>query len=81
MARLWGEWLTLAIRNLADLFNPKRVVLAGSLSELFQFVEGDVRRLAASDAFRPLRIWKSISHRLAKTVPRLAERPGLRPDL
>ena len=32
MARLWGEWLTLAIRNLADLFNPKRVVLAGSLS-------------------------------------------------
>jgi|SRR5271166_1926128 len=42
--RAWGEWLTLAIRNLADLFNPKRVVLAGPLSELFPFVEGDVRR-------------------------------------
>jgi predicted NBD/HSP70 family sugar kinase len=41
---LWGEWLTLAIRNLADLFNPKRVILAGSLSELFRFVEEDVRR-------------------------------------
>jgi hypothetical protein len=33
-----------AIRNLADLFNPKRVILAGSLSELFRFVEDDVRR-------------------------------------
>ena len=41
--RAWGGWLTLAIRNLADLFNPKRVVLAGPLSELFPFVEGDVR--------------------------------------
>ena len=51
MARLWGEWLTLAIRNLADLFNPKRVVLAGSLSELFQFVEGDVRRRLSERCF------------------------------
>ena len=42
--RIWGEWLTLAIRNLADLFNPKRVIVAGSLSELFPFVEEDVRR-------------------------------------
>jgi predicted NBD/HSP70 family sugar kinase len=41
---IWGEWLTLAIRNLADLFNPQRVVLAGSLSELFRFVEEDVQR-------------------------------------
>ena len=44
IVRTWGEWLTLAIRNLADLFNPKRVILAGSLSELFPFVEEDVRR-------------------------------------
>ena len=44
IVRIWGEWLTLAIRNLADLFNPKRVILAGSLSELFRFVEEDVRR-------------------------------------
>jgi predicted NBD/HSP70 family sugar kinase len=42
--RRWGEWLTLAIRNLADLFNPRRVILAGSLSELFPFVEEDVKR-------------------------------------
>ena len=42
--RIWGEWLTVAIRNLADLFNPKRVILAGSLAGLFRFVEGDVRR-------------------------------------
>ena len=42
--RAWGEWLTLAIRNLADLFNPRLVVLAGGLSELFPFVELDVRR-------------------------------------
>ena len=44
IVRIWGEWLTVAIRNLADLFNPKRVILAGSLSELFRFVEEDVRR-------------------------------------
>ena len=44
IVRIWGEWLTVAIRNLADLFNPKRVILAGSLSELFRFVEDDVRR-------------------------------------
>jgi predicted NBD/HSP70 family sugar kinase len=39
----WGEWLTLAIRNLADLFNPNRIILAGSLSELFPFVQEDVK--------------------------------------
>jgi predicted NBD/HSP70 family sugar kinase len=48
---IWGEWLTLAIRNLADLFNPKRVVLAGSLSELFRFVEEDVRRRMGERCF------------------------------
>jgi predicted NBD/HSP70 family sugar kinase len=42
--KAWGEWLTLAIRNLADLFNPRLVVLAGALAELFPFVEEDVRR-------------------------------------
>jgi predicted NBD/HSP70 family sugar kinase len=42
--RAWGGWLTLAIRNVANLFNPKRIVLAGPLSELFPFVEGEVRR-------------------------------------
>ena len=39
----WGEWLTLAIENLADLFNPQLVVLAGPLSELFPFVEDEVK--------------------------------------
>lgn len=42
--KAWGEWLTLTIRNLADLFNPRLVVLAGTLSELFPFVEAEVRR-------------------------------------
>jgi predicted NBD/HSP70 family sugar kinase len=42
--RAWGEWLTLAIRNLADLFNPQLVVLAGPLSELFPFVEDEVKK-------------------------------------
>ena len=41
--RAWGEWLTLAIRNLADLFNPQLVVLVGSLAELFPFVEENVK--------------------------------------
>ena len=40
----WGGWLALAISNLADLFNPKLIVLAGPLSELFPFVEPEVRR-------------------------------------
>jgi predicted NBD/HSP70 family sugar kinase len=41
--RRWGEWLTLAIENLADLFNPQLVVLGGPLSELFPFVEDEVK--------------------------------------
>jgi predicted NBD/HSP70 family sugar kinase len=41
--RAWGGWLTLAIRNLADLFNPQLVVLSGSLAELFPFVEEHVK--------------------------------------
>jgi predicted NBD/HSP70 family sugar kinase len=41
--RAWGEWLTLAISNLADLFNPQLVVLSGSLAELFPFVEEHVK--------------------------------------
>jgi predicted NBD/HSP70 family sugar kinase len=44
VVKVWGEWLTLAIRNLADLFNPKRVILAGPLAELFDYVEEDVRQ-------------------------------------
>ena len=34
----------MAIRNLADLFNPKQIILAGSLSELFPFVDKHVKR-------------------------------------
>jgi predicted NBD/HSP70 family sugar kinase len=41
--RAWGERLTLTISNLADLFNPQLVVLAGRLSELFPFVEDEVK--------------------------------------
>jgi predicted NBD/HSP70 family sugar kinase len=41
--RAWGEWLTLAIRNLADLFNPQLVVLSGPLAELYPFVEENVK--------------------------------------
>jgi predicted NBD/HSP70 family sugar kinase len=47
----WGEWLTLAIGNLADLFNPTRIVLAGTLSALFPFVEEDVKRRLAERHF------------------------------
>jgi predicted NBD/HSP70 family sugar kinase len=49
--KAWGEWLTLAIRNLADLFNPRLVVLAGSLAELFPFVEAEVRHRLAERRF------------------------------
>ena len=41
--KAWKEWLILTIRNLADLFNPQLVVLAGPLAELFPFVEEDVK--------------------------------------
>jgi predicted NBD/HSP70 family sugar kinase len=49
--RAWGKWLTLAIGNLADLFNPKRIVLAGPLSDLFPFVRDDVRQRFAQRHF------------------------------
>lgn len=39
----WAEWLALTISNLADIANPKLVVLAGPLSELYPFVEKRVR--------------------------------------
>src|SRR5258707_3931823 len=38
VVKAWGEWLTLAIRNLADLFNPRLVVLAEGLYVLFPVV-------------------------------------------
>jgi predicted NBD/HSP70 family sugar kinase len=44
-ARDWAEWLALAISNLADIINPKLIVLAGPMSEIFPFVEHKVRRL------------------------------------
>ena len=40
----WAEWLALTISNLADIANPKLVVLAGPLSELYSFVERKVRK-------------------------------------
>ncbi len=40
----WGRWLALAISNLADLFNPRLIVLAGPLSELFPLVGPEVHR-------------------------------------
>ena len=40
----WAEWLVLTISNLADIANPKLVVLAGPLSELYPFVERKVRK-------------------------------------
>jgi predicted NBD/HSP70 family sugar kinase len=40
----WAEWLALAISNLADIANPKLVVLAGPLSELYPFVERRIRK-------------------------------------
>ncbi|MBV9997750.1 MAG: ROK family transcriptional regulator [Verrucomicrobia bacterium] len=41
---IWAEWLALTISNLADIANPKLVVLAGPLSELYPFVEKRVRK-------------------------------------
>jgi predicted NBD/HSP70 family sugar kinase len=40
----WAEWLALTISNLADIANPKLIVLAGPLSELYPFVERRVRQ-------------------------------------
>lgn len=40
----WAEWLALAISNLADIANPKLVVLAGPLAGLYPFVEKRVRK-------------------------------------
>ena len=43
-AEVWAEWLALVISNLADLINPKLIVLAGPMSEIYPLVEQKVRR-------------------------------------
>ena len=43
-AEAWAEWLALVISNLADLINPKLIVLAGPMSEIYPLVEQKVRR-------------------------------------
>jgi predicted NBD/HSP70 family sugar kinase len=43
-AEVWAEWLALVISNLADVINPKLVVLAGPMSEIYPSVEQKVRR-------------------------------------
>ncbi|MBV9492299.1 MAG: ROK family transcriptional regulator [Verrucomicrobia bacterium] len=40
----WAEWLALTIGNLADMANPKLVVLAGPLAGLYPFIESRVRQ-------------------------------------
>ena len=42
-AEIWAEWLALVISNLADVTNPKLIVLAGPLSEIYPFVKQNVR--------------------------------------
>ncbi len=34
----WSDWLVVAIRSIADLYNPKLVILSGQLSSLYEFV-------------------------------------------
>ena len=43
-AEVWAEWLALVISNLADVINPKLIVLAGPMSEIYPMVEQKVRR-------------------------------------
>jgi len=38
----WSEWLVLAIRSIADLYNPSLVILSGELSCLYEFVDSKV---------------------------------------
>jgi predicted NBD/HSP70 family sugar kinase len=47
----WGRWLALTISNLADFANPKLIVLVGPLSELYPFVEKEVRQRLAERKF------------------------------
>lgn len=41
-AEMWAGWLALAISNLADIVNPKLIVLAGPLSEIYPFVDAKI---------------------------------------
>ena len=43
-AEVWAEWLALVISNLADVINPKLIVLAGPMSEIYPMVEQKVQR-------------------------------------
>jgi predicted NBD/HSP70 family sugar kinase len=51
VTRLWSQWLGVAIRNMADLFDPARIVLAGPLSILYQWAEKDVMSSLQSRRF------------------------------
>jgi predicted NBD/HSP70 family sugar kinase len=42
VTKLWSQWLGVAIRNMADLFDPAKIVLAGPLSTLYRWAEKDV---------------------------------------
>jgi predicted NBD/HSP70 family sugar kinase len=39
---IWSDWLVLAIRSIADLYNPSLVILSGQLSSLYEFVDSRV---------------------------------------
>ena len=47
----WGRWLGLTISNLADFANPKLIVLAGPLAQLYPFVEKEVHQRLAERRF------------------------------
>ncbi|HYY31715.1 MAG TPA: ROK family protein, partial [Chthoniobacterales bacterium] len=51
VAKEWADWLALAISNLADIANPRLIVLAGPMSEIYPFVETGVRRQLADRRF------------------------------
>jgi predicted NBD/HSP70 family sugar kinase len=42
MVNAWSDWLVLAIRSVADLYNPKLVILSGQLACLYDFVSSKV---------------------------------------
>jgi predicted NBD/HSP70 family sugar kinase len=42
LVNAWSEWLVLAIRSVADLYNPRLVILSGQLACLYDFVSSKV---------------------------------------
>jgi glucokinase len=47
----WTRAMAVAVGNLVNIFNPKKIVLTGGVSRSFHHIEGEFRRILVTQAF------------------------------